>query len=183
MSSAFSITVDSSAWDRQLDAIGQGVVEAARPAAQAGAQVLYDAYVSNLARIRRVTGNLRRAAYQAYMDGDTAGGRASYRVSWNTTKAPHGHLIEYGFLQRYEMARDSRGRIFPMVRPEMRGKPKPKRRASQAVKDAYYVPRKGGPLQIAAKAPLRSAASQVPRARQAMLDRFYATLRAKGHIR
>jgi hypothetical protein len=46
---------------------------------------------------------------------------------------------------------------FTFVRPEAKGKPKPKRKASQAVKDAYYVPRKGGPKQIPARPFVRPA--------------------------
>lgn len=176
-----SITLSSG--DLGLDALDAAALEAARPAAQAGAQVLYDAVKANVSRIRRVSGNLERAIYQAFADAESGTGRATYRVSWNRKKAPHGWWLEFGFLQRYELARDARGRIFPMVRPEMRGKPKPKRRASQAAKDAYYVPRKGGPRQVPGKAFIRSAASKMPLAQQAMADRFFAELKAKGLIR
>jgi hypothetical protein len=51
------------------------------------------------------------------------------------------------------------------------------------VKDAYYVPRKGGPLQIPARAFIRSAASRMPQAQKAMADRFFAELKAKGLIK
>ena len=166
-----------------LDDLDAAALEAVRPAAQAGAQVFYDQVKANVSRLRRVTGNLDSAIYQAFMDGASSPSLASYRVSWNKSKAPHGHLVEFGYLQRYEIARDERGRMFPMVRPEMQGKPKPKRSAPQAVKDAYYVPRKGGPKQIPGKAFIRSAASKAPQARQAMADRFFAELQAKGWLK
>lgn len=178
---SFSIALNSV--DLGLDEIDAEALAAARPAAQAGAQVLYDAVKANVSRLRRVTGNLASSIYQAHVDGEERPGHSSYRVSWNKKKAPHGYLVEFGYLQRYEIARDSRGRMFPMVRPEMQGKPKPKRSAAQSVKDAYYVPRKGGPRQIPGKAFIRSAASRMPQAQQAMADRFFAELKAKGLIR
>lgn len=178
-----SMSIEFSTKGLGLDELEATALEAVRPAAQAGAQVLYDQVKANVQRIRKVSGNLDRAIYQAFMDTASNPGRASYRVSWNRKKAPHGWLIEFGFLQRYELARDARGRIFPMVRPEMQGKPKPKRRATQAVKDAYYVPRKGGPRQVPARAFIRSAASKLPAAQRAVAERFFAELKAKGLIK
>lgn len=169
--------------DLRLDNLAAEAMSAARPAAQAGAQVLYEAVKANVSRIRKVSGNLDRAIFQKFIENEARAGLASYRISWSRKKAPHGWMLEFGFMQRYELARDARGRVFPMVRPEMKGKPKPKGRASQAVKDAYYVPRKGGPKQIPGKAFIRSAASRMPQARQAMADRFFSELQAKGLIR
>ena len=178
-----SFTITMSNVDLGLDALNAECLAAARRLAQPGAQVLYDQVKANVARLGRKTGNLSRAIYQAYVDGEAGPGKASYRVTWNKSKAPHGHLVEFGYLERYELARDARGRIFPMVRPEMRGKPKPGRRAAQAVKDAYYVPRKGGPKQIPAKAFVRNAYSKAPLAQEAMRKRFIAELRQKGLIK
>ncbi len=169
--------------DLGLDELTDEALAAARPAAQAGSQVLYEAVKANVAKLRRVTGNLDRSIYQAFMDADSAPGRAGYRISWNKRKAPHGHLVEFGYLQRYEIVRDARGRMFPMVRPEMAGQPKPKQSAPQAVKDAYYVLREGGPRQIPAKAFIRSAAARMPAAQQAMADRWFAELKSKGLIK
>lgn len=178
---SMSITLDIKSLG--FDELTASALEAVRPAAQAGAQVLYDAVKANVSRIRKVSGNLDRAIYQKHIDEAARPGVASYKVSWNKAKAPHGYLVEFGFLQRYELARDARGRIFPMVRPEMQGQPKPKRSAPQAVKDAYYIPRNGGPKQIPGKAFVRSAASRLPQAKQAAADRFFAELRAKGLIK
>ena len=104
--SAFRLTVDLGSFDRQMD---QMVVEcdaAARPAAQAAAQVLYDEVKRNVARLKRHTGNLDRSIYQAYSKDNSSSHRATYHVSWNARKAPHGHLVEYGHLQRYEVSFD-----------------------------------------------------------------------------
>lgn len=178
---SFAITLNSQ--ELGLDELGAEALAAARPAAQAGAQVLYEAVKSNVSRLRKVTGNLAASIYQAHIDAEERPGHSAYRVSWNKKKAPHGYLVEFGYLQRYEMARDARGRFFPMVRPEKIGQPKPKRSAPQSVKDAYYVPRKGGPKQIAGKAFLRSAAGRAGQAKDAMRDRFFAELEAKGVLK
>lgn len=180
--------------DLMLDALADEALDAARPAAQAGAQVLYDQVRANVQRLHRKTGKLLRSIYQKHLQDEAAPGRASYRISWrkgsetgaelgSASSAPHGYLVEFGYLQRYELGRDARGRIFPLVRPEMQGTPKPKRSAPQAVKDAYYVPRKGGPLQIPGKAFLRSAWSRAPQAQAAMEKRFFEELQRKGLIK
>jgi len=176
-----SITLDIKSLG--FDELEASALEAVRPAAQAGAQVLYDQVKANVSRIRKVSGNLDRAIFQKFIENESRADLSSYRISWSRKKAPHGWMIEFGFMQRYELARDARGRIFPMVRPEMQGKPKPKRRATQAVKDAYYVPRKGGPRQVPARAFIRSAASKLPAAQRAVAERFFAELKAKGLIK
>lgn len=181
MSGGFAITVSGA--DLGLEQLDAQALAAARPAAQAGAQVLYDAVKSNVSRLGRVTGNLAASIYQAHIDSEERPGHSAYRISWNKKKAPHGYLVEFGYLQRYEMARDARGRFFPMVRPEKIGKPKPKRSAPQSVKDAYYVPRKGGPKQIPGKAFLRSAAGRAGQAQTAMRDRFFSELEAAGVLK
>ena len=134
--------------------------EAARPAAQAAAQVLYDAVKANVARIKKHTGNLDRSIYQAFSIDNSGPGRATYHISWNARTAPHGQLVEYGHMQRYVYYQDEQGNVRPMVRPEMQGKPKPKGRAPQAVKDAYYVPLEGGPRLVAARPFIRPAVAK-----------------------
>lgn len=105
-SNSFTIKVDTSAAERFLDELGDEAEAAARPAAQAAAQVLYDDVVNNVSRIRRKSGNLRRSIYQAYSRSESGDGFAVYHISWNASKAPHGHLVEYGHLQRYEVTFD-----------------------------------------------------------------------------
>ena len=87
-----------------MDKMGEAVRDAIRPVAQAGAQVLYDRVHLNVAGMGAKTGNLKSAIYQAYMpEVSEDGKRALYRISWNVTKAPHGRLLEYGWLQRYKV--------------------------------------------------------------------------------
>ena len=54
--STFRITVDLAGLRAQLQADAQAMGEAARPAAQAGAQVLVDEVRRNVGRIKRKTG-------------------------------------------------------------------------------------------------------------------------------
>ena len=104
--STFSVKVDLAAFDADMNVFAYTADEAARPAAQAAAQVLYDEVRRNVAKIKPKTGNLSRAIYQAYSKDNSAQGRATYHVSWNAKKAPHGHLVEFGHLQRYEVTHD-----------------------------------------------------------------------------
>lgn len=180
MSQSFGITVDLDGALAALDGMQERTREAARPAAQAAAQVLYDAVKTNVAGIGRVTGNLASSIYQAYSRDNSSPGRATYHVSWNAKRAPHGHLVEFGHMLRYEYYRDEQGRVRPKVRPEKQGMPRPSRRASQTVKDAYYVPRAGGPVQVAARPFVRPAMAQFDRAMEAAKAVLLARIAGDG---
>ena len=173
---AFSMRMDLG--DLGMDELADGAEAAVRPAAQAGAQVFYDRVKANVAKLGRKTGNLAASIYQDNSNQQ----RAQYHISWNERKAPHGHLVEYGHVQRYVFYIDKRGQWKTLVRPNMKGKPKPGRYASQALKDAYYVPLKGGPRIVAPKAFMRPATSPevVRAARNAMVDTFWFELERKG---
>lgn len=160
------IRVDLASLEQRLDEDSTALERAARPAAQAAAQVLYIEARRNAMEIRRQSGNLMRAIYQAYSERNSSTGRATYHISWNPRKAPHGHLIEWGHIQRYVSYVGKDGNWYTAVRPEMRGKPKPKRRAPQAVKDAYYIPLPA-PRQVAAKSFMRRAAAKAKQAETA----------------
>lgn len=151
-----SIKVDLGSLDALLDRKRDKVEAAARPAAQAGAQVIYDAVKANVAAIGSKSGNLSKSIYQAYSESNSGPGKATYHISWNAKKAPHGHLVEFGHIQRYKVYVGKDGKWYTAVRPNMQGKPKPSRRASQAVKDAYYVPLPT-PKQVAARPFIRPA--------------------------
>lgn len=181
--SGFSMSLDMTAFQDVIDTTKAAVDEAARPAAQAGAEVLYQAVLQNVRGLGRKTGKLASAIYQAYSPENSQGGRHQYNVGWNSSKAPHGHLVEFGHLQRYAMYQGNDGQIRPMVRPGMDGQKRPRSRASQAVKDAYYVPRPGGPLHIPGKAFVRRAVDQFPKAQQAMQDEFFKRLKAAKVIK
>lgn len=168
---------DTSGLNAYLAELEESAEEATRPAAQAGIQVLYNKVKSNVAALGKKTGNLDRSIYQAFSEDQSRPGHAEYHTSWNATKAPHGHLVEFGHLQRYEVVRGKGGNLVTAVRPEMQGKPKPKRNASQASKDAYFVPRKGGPVQIPAKAFVRNAQSEFDRALEAAKAELFTRMK------
>lgn len=99
MVDAFSIKFDSSVLDAALDSMNEQAKKTIRPAAQAGAQVLYDQVKLNVAAIGRKTGNLAGSIYQVYSEDNSTEERATYHVSYNARKAPHGNLVEYGHIQ------------------------------------------------------------------------------------
>ena len=103
------------------DGIRQKVVqiqEATRPAAQAGAQVLYDAARMNVIANGSVSkeahifygrnsknggqkylfypGDLLKSVYQAHSRRNSGPGKETYHVSYNMTKCPYAHMVEFG---------------------------------------------------------------------------------------
>lgn len=66
--------------------------------AAAMGRVIYDEVKLNASppRLGRKTGNLSNAIYWAYSPEKSTDSQKTYRVSWNKSKAPHGHLIEFG---------------------------------------------------------------------------------------
>ncbi len=160
------VDVDLSAFDDLMQQLGDDAEEAARPAAQAMAQVLYDEMKRNVAALGRVTGNLDRSIYQAFRDKESGPGFAGYRITWNHVKAPHGQLVENGYIQRYKVYVGADGHWHTAVRPEARGTRKPSRNASQAVKDAYFVPLPA-PKQVPARSFVRRSTSKFGEAQAA----------------
>lgn len=156
MSGPLSITVDLS--HIGLDELEAGCREAARPAAQAGAEVLYQRVRSNVARLGTKTGKLASAIYQAYSKDNSGEGVAEYHVSWNARKAPHGHLVEYGHLQRYRTIVDRRTGKWVTVKSQ----PLP------------------APRLVAAQPFVRPAVDAIPAAASAMVDVYFLHLQRKG---
>lgn len=175
MSDSFTINTNINGLLAQVDVWDAAVSGAARPAAQAAAQVLYDEVGRNVAKLGKKTGNLARSIYQAFSANNSGDGFATYHVSWNAKKAPHGGLVEFGHLQRYRYYQGADGKVRPMVRPGMEGKPRPGRRASQAAKDAYYVPLPT-PRQVPARPFVRPAASKFDAAMDAAKAELYKRL-------
>lgn len=157
------VTVDMGGLEVLMGQLGDKADAAARPASQAAAQVLYDEVKRNVAAIPQKTGNLSRAIYQVFSQNNSSVGKATYQISWNARKAPHGHLVEFGHFQRYVSYLGSDGNFYTAVRPGMRGKGKPSKNAPQSVKDAYYV-LLPSPKQVAAKPFVRPAVSKFPEA-------------------
>lgn len=196
---ALRMSLDVSQIDAFADELEKQVQESLRPAAQAGAQIVYEKVVANVSNLGAVSGRLRQSIYQAWSKDRSGDWRQTYHVSWRTGQqkdangktmktglatAPHGHLVEFGFVQRYKVIWiESKGIFRTVARPESRGKPKPSRRASQAEKDAYWQPRPGGPLYVTPRPFVRSAVSSFQTATEAMREKFFAEIRAKGTVK
>lgn len=110
MADAFKMSFDAGPLMAEFDQLGVDALELVRPAAQAGAQVYYDEV---LRRVPVATephkrkggrviapGALKRSIYQAFSTDHSNDQVATYHVSWNARKAPHGHLIENGHWTR-----------------------------------------------------------------------------------
>lgn len=168
------LQLDLSILEERIEAMGDAAEAAARPASQAAAQVLYDEVKRNVAAIPQKTGKLASSIYQVFSQSRSDPGVATYHVGWNTKKAKHGHLVEFGHIQRYVTYVGKDGNFYTAVRPSKRGSRKPKGRASQAEKDAYYIPL-AAPKQVAAKPfvrPATSKAQQAADAAESVLLRF-----------
>ncbi len=94
--------------------LGEDVEKALRPAAQAGAQILYEAARSNVRSTAKAhwfhgtsfkvngkkykfePGTLKNAIYQAYSADNSDKTNQTYHVSWNYKKAPYGFMVEFG---------------------------------------------------------------------------------------
>ena len=112
--STFSVTADLSGLRKRMNTMVVECGEAARPAAQAGAQVFYD-------RVRELVpvslkghwfhgtsfkkygtkywfdaGALKASIYQVYSKDHSGQGFATYHIAWNHQKAPYGFMVEFG---------------------------------------------------------------------------------------
>ncbi len=154
---ALSISVDLQDIGAEMDATAEVIEAAARPAAQAGAQVIYDQVKLNVSKIGRKSGRLASSIYQAFSK-DSRPGRPSYDISWNPAKAPHAYLVEYGHVARYRVYfNDKTGRFVTI-----KSQPDP------------------SPQIVAARPYVRPAVAAFPRAEQAMRERFFEELQKAG---
>lgn len=110
MSKSMRIKVDIARFKEQLRATSDEFNQATRPAAQAGAQIIYDRAkllvpVSSAAHNFYGThaiygpynpGTLRNAIYQVFSKDNSFSDKSTYHVSWNKDKAPYGHMVELG---------------------------------------------------------------------------------------
>lgn len=114
MSDSFSINFDTAAIDRWADELQADVQQALRPAAQAGADVLYKQVLANVptgtkghwfhgSEFRKNgtkywynAGALRRAVYQAHATKESTPMRPVYSVGVNPRKAPYAYMVELG---------------------------------------------------------------------------------------
>ena len=139
-----TIRLDTKSLDDVLRQLEDDVTEAVRPAAQAAAQVLYNAVKTNVGALGRKTGNLDRSIYQVYSKTKSNAEVASYEIGWNRRIAPHGQLVEFGHIQKY---------------------------AAVYTKEGKWITLKNRPLatpkQVAARPFIRPAQSRFPQALEA----------------
>ena len=107
---SMKIAVDVAGFKAQLQKKSAALGAATRPAAQAGAHVIYDRArelvpVSKAAHMFHGThrvygpyspGNLRSAIYQVFSEDNSYRDVSTYHVSWNAEKAPYGYMVEWG---------------------------------------------------------------------------------------
>jgi hypothetical protein len=167
-----------------LDAIPAEVERAARPAAEDGARVLHDAVKRNIAGIGKKSGNLARAIYMVYSKDRSGPLSPEFHISWSARRAPHGHLVEFGHVQRYAAYIDKAGNWKTAIRPEKKGTPPPNRKkSSRAAMDAYYVPLPGGPRLVGARPFIRPAQALFPEVLLRMEQSLFEKLGAAGVTR
>ena len=104
------IKVDIAGFKQQLQATADKMNQATRPAAQSGAQIIYErakalAPRSDHAHTFRIEGrvygpyapgNLRDSIYQVFSKDNSFRDVSTYHISWNADKAPYGAMVEFG---------------------------------------------------------------------------------------
>ena len=149
---SFNLSIDMSAFESEMEQLADRAERAARPAAQAGAQVIYERVKANVAALGRKTGNLDSSIYQAYSANNSNESKAVYHVSWNASKAPHGHLVEWGYIKRWQSIMINGKWVTLKNRPL------------------------ATPVQVPGKAFVRRAKDAMPQAQEAMRAKFLEVL-------
>ena len=104
------VKMDIGKFKQELQATAEVLNNATRPAAQAGAQIIYDrakqlAPVSDKPHMFNIEGrkygpfspgNLRDSIYQVYSKDKSFKDVSTYHISWNADKAPYGFAVERG---------------------------------------------------------------------------------------
>jgi len=104
------IKVDIAGFKQQLQATADKMNQATRPAAQAGAQIIYErskalVRMSSAAHMFHGShaiygpyrpGTLRDSIYQVFSKDNSFRDVSTYHVSWNADKAPYGAMVEFG---------------------------------------------------------------------------------------
>jgi hypothetical protein len=110
-----NVTFDFSEWDEALDKLEGPVRESlARRMAVEGGVLLRDAAKSNAAMAANeegvpTRGVLSNAILLAQDKRNTTGTVFVYNVAWDSKKAPHGHLIEFGHWQTHVVYKAANG--------------------------------------------------------------------------
>ena len=104
------INMNVAQFKEQLQATTNELQKATRPAAQAGAQIIYDAARMNAPVSKKphkfygthkvygpyAPGNLRDSIYQVFSKTNSYKDVSTYHISWNADKAPYGAMVEFG---------------------------------------------------------------------------------------
>lgn len=118
---------DAAGMAEGLDKLGKGAAAQIRPAAAAGAKVLYDearlrcpvsdhahffygtSFKKTGARYFFKPGSLRDSIYRVYSTSNSRENvRAEYHIAWNHRKVPYGFMVEFG---------TSKAAAHPFLRP------------------------------------------------------------------
>lgn len=109
------ISFDDSEWQAAFAKLdGPLKVSLARSMAVAGGKILRDE-AKQQAPVQ--SGKLREAIYLAYKDNMSTEQQVVYSVTWNSKLAPHGHLLEFGHWQPYEVVKLPNGDFFTTNTP------------------------------------------------------------------
>ena len=160
------INMNVAQFKEQLQATTNELQKATRPAAQAGAQIIYDAARLNAPVSKRphkfygthkvygpyAPGNLRDSIYQVFSKTNSYKDVSTYHISWNATKAPHGHLVEWGYIKRWQSIMINGKWVTLKNRPL------------------------ATPVQVPGKAFVRRAKDAMPQAQEAMRAKFLEVL-------
>lgn len=139
--SAFSVTVNTADLEAAMGRLSGAAEQAARPAAQAGAQVFYDEVKRRVPKGNKGhwfhgtsfkltgqkywfdAGTLSAAIYQVYSRDNSGPGLAEYHIAWNHKKAPYGFMVEFGTSKApaHPFLRPARAKA-PQVREAMRAR-------------------------------------------------------------
>lgn len=133
------INMNVAQFKEQLQATTNELQKATRPAAQAGAQIIYDAARLNAPVSKRphkfygthkvygpyAPGNLRDSIYQVFSKTNSYKDVSAYHISWNADKAPYGWMVELGTSKA--PARSFIGKAVTETRTQVR----------QAIKERY----------------------------------------------
>lgn len=128
MANAFTIKFDGG---DQLKGMAERIKSAIRPAAQAGAQVLYEeararVSVTDEAHIFVGTskkpytfqpGSLKRAIYQVFSKDNSSAEKSVYHISWNhdnksPNSVPYGFMVEFGYLMTRKRYKGKNGKWY-----------------------------------------------------------------------
>lgn len=113
-----NVTFDFSEWETALDRLEGPVRESlARRMAVEGGVLLRDAAKSNAMMAANkegepVTGLLASAIILAQDKRNTTGTVFVYNVAWDSKRAPHGHLIEFGHWQTHVVYKADNGQWY-----------------------------------------------------------------------